>query len=294
MKIANFTAKKLRVKRANQISDYVEWKSIDVLSKRLRDWTKNNTGQNMTVLSNFSDFVIPSGAAIDIVLFSDGAIRLKEVRHILKKLDCRYWVLSEYSKKLLQLNSRLNSRSIRVIPRAELFRPTNQFIKLNKSEPINIIFSGRTDEPQKNFQLVCQVVSQIQLIMSQKIMFHICGPHLDPIQIKLATAPLKWKNKPIILGDLGTNWTKKFKIKNPILINLSTFIGEDFGVSVAQAQEAGGPIIISNWGGHTDIISSRQVVKIPVRMIKNKGTHRQFKSEILVNYIVNHLRKWFR
>ena len=40
------------------------------------------------------------------------------------------------------------------------------------------------------------------------------------------------------------------------MVNFSTFICEDYGVAVAQAQEAGIPMILSRWGGHCDVEAS--------------------------------------
>jgi len=50
-------------------------------------------------------------------------------------------------------------------------------------------------------------------------------------------------------------------------VNLSTYLYEDFDVSLAQSLEAGWPAIISDWGGHRDVESSVSVMKIHPAMI---------------------------
>jgi hypothetical protein len=66
---------------------------------------------------------------------------------------------------------------------------------------------------------------------------------------------LSWKVKPRFAGQVGPHdWLDAAK-ESSAFISLSTYICEDFGVSLAQAQEAGWPAIVSDWGGHREAFS---------------------------------------
>jgi hypothetical protein len=57
----------------------------------------------------------------------------------------------------------------------------------------------------------------------------------------------KWVTPPSFYGDGGFHWYRKVKLKQPFLLNLSTYVFEDFNVSLAQARVIGWPLVLSNW-----------------------------------------------
>jgi hypothetical protein len=145
--------------------------------------------------------------------------------------------------------------SIGVIPRYQLaprLKPKARRV-LDLQQDFDLIYSGRI-QSHKNFALVCATASALQHATEKRVRFYICGARLDQARdtIKKELAQHRWKTQPSILGDLGENWFKS-RWKNPVLINLSTFCYEDFGVSVAQADRMGWPMILSEWGGHLDV-----------------------------------------
>ena len=73
---------------------------------------------------------------------------------------------------------------------------------------------------------------------------------------------LDWVMKPIFIQEMGTEEWLEIEIHNPILITLSNFISEDFGVSAAQALSKGWNCILSDWGGHKDVPNSASI-KVP-------------------------------
>ena len=82
--------------------------------------------------------------------------------------------------------------------------------------------------------------------------FFFCGPRLsDEMRAKLQThCP---ELGMTILGNLGLDWAKSDFGPRPVLVNFSTSPSEDFGVSVAQAQENGMGLVLSEWGAHLDV-----------------------------------------
>ena len=73
---------------------------------------------------------------------------------------------------------------------------------------------------------------------------------------------LPWRYPPKFPGLLAPEKWCLSSVKNPVLISLSTYFQDDFGVSVAQAQSKGWPCILSNWGGHQDVMGSN-TLKLP-------------------------------
>ncbi|MBY0415598.1 MAG: hypothetical protein K2Q18_15600 [Bdellovibrionales bacterium] len=75
-------------------------------------------------------------------------------------------------------------------------------------------------------------------------------------QLNYLMLTLPWTNPPeVITGKGPDNWLNP-SWKNPVIINLSIFPYEDFGVSLAEAQCKGWPAVLSAWGGHLDAQTS--------------------------------------
>jgi glycosyltransferase involved in cell wall biosynthesis len=127
-----------------------------------------------------------------------------------------------------------------------------------------LVFSGRAS-PGKNHGLWIKVAHEIQAKSRRCVRVVICGPQTawlreaSPFPTEIRR--FRWRVKPRFLGDLGLDWPRKIK-GNPVLLNLSTSFQEDFGVSAAQAQQQGWPLMLSDWGGHADI-EGAGCLKIP-------------------------------
>ena len=84
------------------------------------------------------------------------------------------------------------------------------------------------------------------------------------------------KSKIHFIGNLNSNELAYFIKKMNIIINLSTFYGECFGISVRQALDLKTPVIASNWGGFHDIQNNSLVELIPIS--PGKSGVRKFSS----------------
>ena len=71
-----------------------------------------------------------------------------------------------------------------------------------------------------------------------------------------------------IYGSVDRHEWINTSVANPVFLNLSTFISEDFGCAVAEAQQSGWPMIISEHGGHLDVIGEN-ILKVPSSFICN-------------------------
>lgn len=75
------------------------------------------------------------------------------------------------------------------------------------------------------------------------------------------------------LGYLKQSELTFFIKKMDVMISLSTFYGECFGISIRQIVELNAPIILSDWGGYVDIQKSKKIKLLKVAP-QRKGLRR--------------------
>src|SRR5690606_23971117 len=81
---------------------------------------------------------------------------------------------------------------------------------------------------------------------------------------------MSWTSEPQIIQDLGPNQWLSEVGSDDVLINLSSYWMDDFSVSIAQAQEKGLPVLITDIGGMSDVVGSN-VLKIPAHLVRVVG-----------------------
>lgn len=91
---------------------------------------------------------------------------------------------------------------------------------------------------------------------------------------------LPWTKPPQYLGDFPEKQWLCGAYENPVAISLSTYLMEDFGVSLAQAQQAGWPCIVSDWGGHADI-KGRNIIRVPSQFLFLANSHDVYKRGLV-------------
>lgn len=215
--------------------------------------------------------------------------------------EARFWVLSKQVKNILVELVGISSDYIRVIPREAIVHQKS-LKKINKDKEINLVYSGRLSE-SKNLISVIYTAYYLQKAKGFNFNLSLFGD-FDNVSSIYSTKEdifnfkkevltiieeLDWETEPLFMGELGTDeWIKKLP-DNSILINFSNYICEDFGVSVAQALEAGIPCILSDWGGFIDY-KEPGFLKIPINLISDEvGNNRLLKprakkiSELILN-----------
>ncbi len=214
----------------------------------------------------------PRDEVANVVLFGDGLIALGSVLNWPSTKRYRLWALSTANACLIERTFDLPPQSVGVVPRYRLFpreKPEVQF-DLTKQD-FSLIVASRASEA-KNFETTLKVMAAIQRSSRHKITCYVCGPMQEydlNTQVRPMVDQIQWVTRPQILGDLGQNWFQ-FPFENPVLINLSTFIGEDFGVSVAQAQVGGWPLIVTKWGAHKDLLGRNLIFINPVLVLEDR------------------------
>ena len=147
--------------------------------------------------------------------------------------------------------------------------------------PLTFVFSGRLS-PTKNIDSLIWCTYYLQKQFKVPVGLVLCGDfdnerpadrggELDfdySQKIQDLSNSLDWNIQPRFLPKTDTDSWIDSNLKNPVFTSLSTFICEDFGVALAQAQRAGWPCLISDWGGHQEVRGSA-VIKVHPAWIGN-------------------------
>lgn len=179
------------------------------------------------------------------------------------------WVLDQSQKNVLINFAKIPAQKINVIPRYELFpilKRQRAFPKIN--DKFTLVYGGRFATAKGVFHCI-NLAKTLQVDYGLKVELHLCG-HFDQMTPHNHLYSLSESDfKKVLLSKIKTNdWTTppalhlhenedswlKLKYQNPVFISLSQHTHEDFGVSLAQAQENGWPCILSPWGAHHSAI----------------------------------------
>ena len=214
---------------------------------------------------------------LDVVLFGNN-IKSFFQSGLWPNTQFRIWTLSPSHKKfwdevlLATLNQKIN-----LIPRSLITKkPSKEAQNLigNLEKPATLIFAGRLSA-QKNITYLLLLYKELE-VLNLPVTLRLLGKFDDQYdeiygrrnhenykeEVINLIRKLDFDNPPIIDESLGQNDWPNLDIKNPILISLSTYHCEDFGVSVTQAQEKGWPLILTDMLGHKGV-SDQQLMLIP-------------------------------
>lgn len=220
---------------------------------------------------------IPDGEILDVVLFGDYLEQIVNFGQWPMRKGYRIWVLCQSVRSVLVELLGFNSLDIAVIPRDVLLPPARTikpFPRFDSS--FTLIYSGRFVS-NKNFDLFLRVASSLQTEYGFENMRVKASGFYPFIERELSAAfsflilKLNWIEPPEILTHLGPqNWMDDNN-EDTVLMTLSKHRREDFGVSLAQARQAGWPCVVSNWGGHKDL-NGDGILKIPSSLIHRSTT----------------------
>ncbi|OUR93629.1 hypothetical protein A9Q84_19360 [Halobacteriovorax marinus] len=238
--------------------------SIDILKERVSSYLKT-IGVDNLYFPDADDNFPTSTEATNVVLFGGYLKRFLESGcWCFDKMH--FWVLSSSVKEVLISLCNLPENTISVIEREKIFdvKPTAE---VDLTGEVDLVYAGRLSRV-KNIELLVQTVFYLQSIHNCQVRLNIIGSFEDESHdywgyftetsyeneiVKLINE-LDWKYaKPIVHTHVNwEEWPKK-EFNKPHYISLSSFLSEDFAVSVAQAEEAQWPCILSNWGAHRDV-----------------------------------------
>ncbi len=215
---------------------------------------------------------VPTTQILDVVLFGDFLEELAKFGEWPKKNSYRIWVLCQSARDVLVELVGFEKNQIGVLPRQALFpqiTPEHEFPPSDSN--FTLVYSGRFVS-NKNFDIFLRVASELQTeygFRNMKVKAYGFYPVLEQelsSTFAYLVLKLKWINAPEFYTEAGPHeWVTDTK-GDSVIMSLSKHRREDFGVSVAQAQVAGWPCILSDWGGHRDV-SGANVLKIPAPLI---------------------------
>lgn len=241
-----------------------------------------------------------NGEVVDVVLFGSYLERFIE-SGTWPKSRYRFWVLTSCVRDVLTRQLGIPSSAIQVIPRYSLFatttgRPLPDF----RREPTALVFAGRISAV-KNIEFLLRTISALQEYGCPVTLSLFGDPddqyHYDlgrrthrnfHMHIEEVLRTLPWKTRPIIRRKMGSDEWLASAPADSVLVSLSSFLKEDFDVSLAQAQAAGWPAIVSDWGGHRSA-AGENIMKIPRHMIADSHAPariQELKSKALAAYLM--------
>lgn len=211
----------------------------------------------------------PKTSVVDAVLFGGFVRQLWDSRHWPKNCEYRLWTLCEGARDVVVDLMGLREDSVGVVPRYALFplraRP-KAFPPANQRW--TLVFAGRLIE-FKYVEMILRVVSFLQTVHEEPVDLVFYGSFITEqarARFWYLFHTLSWKSPPRVLKPSSPELWTKTRHRNPVFCTFSKFEKEDFGVSVAQAQSAGWPLILSDWGGHRDV-EGGNVIRVPPRLI---------------------------
>ncbi len=177
---------------------------------------------------------------------------------------------------------------IGVLDRYSIVRKQGPQNPLDLTKPFTFIVSGRMSR-SKNLLGVLSFVSFLQTEFSLPARLRFIGDFDEERPDYLGRRVygdfknefyqwmknLKWTEAPVMTPRLTPDEWPKIDDPQKILMSFSTFHGEDFNMSLAQAQEAGWFGLISDWGGHHEV-SGAGIYKIPAPFIPKFSTPLSF------------------
>jgi hypothetical protein len=253
--------------------------SVLVLEEICRRWVLARFGSNpwLPNLSLSNNSPPPGKGPLHVVLMGDFVSQILKYEKWPRR-PMHLWVLSTAVKNVLVQLFGFPENSVGVIPRYELF-PIKKRLRPFPSidSEWTMIFGGRI-VPSKNLDFALRTVSFLQNEFGQKVNLKCFGPIGNQARLNLHEGlkgsfeerirslceNLPFKMKPEFLpAQSGKQWLEG---KNSVCISFSSFHMEDLGVSIAQAQTNGMPCIMTEWGGHADVVGSN-IFKFPIHYL---------------------------
>lgn len=248
-----------------------QWpKSLGLLQQRILAWFSREGIRTDNVWFTDIEMVFPdrlkNESEIQVVFFGAFFERFFESGNWPQK-KYTFWTLSGRVRNVLTEMFFLPLRTVRQIPRYEIIPRASFENQPDLTKDLKLLYAGRISA-QKNIEFFLAFAHELQERLSVNVETILLGEWdnnvpkgrgrttMTPFQktIDAFTKNLgSFKEVPKFIPDLGVDEWTSYLDGNVLLASFSTFICEDFGYSLAQAQERGVALVLSDWGGHSDI-----------------------------------------
>jgi hypothetical protein len=278
--------------------------SLDFLKKRCSPLVTSalNSSELGSDCTWFPDLnaSVPTGEIVNCVLTGNFIKRLLESDRW-PAVDYRFWVLSERTKDVLVNLALFEKEEVEVFPRNSIVPFSKENRELNLGQKINFIVSGRVS-PTKNIESIILTTFYLQKKFKMDCQLHIVGRSdnlVHPDRGRVSTedysskilqlsASLDWIQPVIFYEEMNEIQWLDLDIPNKVIVSHSTFICEDFNVSLAQAQNRGWPSLISSFGANTEAMPVN-ALEFPWTMVGRSDESLdlvKIKSEILADLVI--------
>lgn len=210
-----------------------------------------------------------------------------------------FYALSSRVKKVFQDLMLISADQFSVIPRDHLQTKPSSVKHLDLNSKITLVYAGRISS-QKNIESVLGMTRILQDSIDIELLMlgnfddfvprnrgrFIIDSYSDEIHELIKR--LNFKKAPKIIHNLDQkSWPKQIP-NNSLMVNFSTFVCEDFGLALTEAYELGIPLLISDWGGHIDLIGENIHLVDKKLISESQCTHDALllKSEILAEHFL--------
>ena len=271
--------------------------SIDILIEKCTEWFRQkNIDGPLWFADSTQVFPHLSEDTVNIILFGGFLRRYLECGNW-SFSNAKIWVLSASVQKVISQLLGIDAVHIGIIPRYELFPQKSNGIPLpNLEQTTTFVFAGRISSV-KNIKMLLETVSALQTENHYPVRLALTGAYdnqthydqgrFDSIdyqnEIEHLIQSLPWKAPPTLKPKTASDQWYLENFVNPVYVNFSTFMCEDFDVSTAQAQALGWPCLLTDWGGHQEVVGDN-VLKIPLSSIAHDhepSSVRQIKAKAL-------------
>lgn len=272
--------------------------SISILKDKVQIFLESQKIENL-YFADCEDQDVNPEKTVNVILFGG------HIRRILESgcwnfKTVHFWVLSQSVKNILNNFFKIDKDCISIIEREALFN-VKKVPNVKLDSGVDLVYAGRISRV-KNIDLLIYTNNALQNKLNKDIKLNIIGsfdeeyhefwgyfsnqiPYINELEEIIES--LDWKfSKPVFHKKTRpSEWGNK-KFNNPHYISLSTFLCEDFAVSVAQAQENGWPCILTDWGAHRDVagaclINSNNVLPFLKRNVFLSSFSKRIASEII-------------
>jgi glycosyltransferase involved in cell wall biosynthesis len=204
----------------------------------------------------------------DLVCLGDAPLALLEPEWINTRGTYRVWTYSSALYRVMTEYIGLDAAKVGYIDRYKFFDLSKKRYSLGSSQSFVI---AQRDFPGKNLAAALELAFELRRTKFPRHPIYVCGPRAEP-------SALQGYDGITFLGDLGSHWFNDPHLRRAALVNLSTSHHEDFGISIAQAQARGMPIIVSDWFAHKDVrgdnvhfVQPRDIVRVNLKPSKKDG-----------------------
>lgn len=211
----------------------------------------------------------------DIVLTGDFLRRILESGNWIFP-EMRLWCVGSPVKKFLTTMMKVPEECVSLIPRYDLKPvPAAQpvFSTWHDFKMINFVYAGKISQSkmiltwlwtvqflQKKYHLPVRAHLFGRFVQEEK--FCSCpGDNEYEKAVKNLIETSDWQIRPVLHGQVERTTWLNAHYEAPIYVSFSMLPLEDFGLSLAEAQQVGWPVIVNHWGGYKDI--QGPAIKVP-------------------------------